>query len=300
MIRQGQPEFAPLFIVGPARSGTTLIYQAIVYSFDVSYLSNLMVSSLGYPALMAKILSYVGGCEAPRAFDSQYGKTRGWRSPAQGHQIWSRWFPKEGERTKDMNWGDSERRSLVGTVSFIEESYNAPFVSKWPGFSVSVLALANAFPESLFIRVQRDPVQNAQSVLKGRRDLVGNPSISISRVPGVYQQYADSSYIEQVCAYVLGIEEQLNHDARSIGEERVLTIEYEGFCLDPRGELARISRWYDQLSGHRLQVRKHDVPQAFAVSTTQKVTPEEVDALTSCLTRLSSDFDVAEYVGRHS
>jgi len=285
--RQGQPHRPPLFIVGPARSGTTLIYQSIAYSLDVCYLSNVMVAFPDCPALVAKLVSYINGCDAPRSFSSHYGKTEGWRSPAQGYQIWSRWFPKEGEGTQDKDWTEYEKNELAGMVTFIEKVYNAPFLNKWPGFSVNILKLIEALPGAMFIRVQRDPMQTAQSILKGRRELTGDPNISISRVPNNYSNYMGRSYIEQVCAYLRGVEIQLDQESRKIGEEKFLTVRYENFCVAPQEELKKIIDWYYQVAECKLKVLSLDLP-AFEISTAQKVTPVEADALQECLLSLNN------------
>jgi hypothetical protein len=289
--RQGQPAFPPIFIIGPARSGTTLIYQTIAYSLHVSYLSNLMVAFPEAPSLTAKFTSYMNGCNAPRSFSSKYGKTSGWRSPAQGYQVWNRWFPKEGEGTGKIDWSEQQQARLAGTVASIERSYNAPFINKWPGFSVNILPLLNALPESLFIKVQRDPLQNIQSILKGRYELTGKPDVSISRVPKGYSEYADRDYIEQVCAYFLGVERQINQDSKIVGVEKVLTIKYEEFCLNPSARLRDIREWYSIMTGYELKMRNDYIPPTFIASQTQKVSTEELLALQACLQKLSSEFD---------
>jgi len=241
-----------------------------------------MVAFPNCPALIAKLASYVDGCSAPRSFNSRYGKTEGWRSPAQGHQVWNRWFPKEGEGTQNKVWTDCEKRELAGMVTFIEKVYGLPFVNKWPGFSVNITKLIEFLPEAVFIRVQRDPLQTAQSILKGRRELVGNPNVSISRVPEGYENYVDRSYIEQVCAYLIGVEKQLDQESARIGEERFLSVRYEDFCLTPRKNLERIVDWYNQVGGYRFKMRNTDLP-TFDISNTQKVISEELDALRECL-----------------
>jgi hypothetical protein len=288
--RQGQPKFPPIFIVGPARSGTTLIYQAVAYSLELSYLSNLAVAFPDAPSFVARFVAYINGCGTPKSFDSKYGKTSGWRSPAQGYQVWNRWFPKEGEGTGRIDWTDHQRRALAGTVALIEKSCSAPFINKWPGFSVNILPLVSALPESLFIRVQRDHLQNAQSILRGRYELAGKPDVSISRVPESYQEYANRDYIEQVCAYLLGVEEQLDRDSKTVGQERFLTIKYEDFCLDPLARIQDVRDWYRTVTGSTLETRNNDIPDTFTVSRSQKVSTEELLALTRCLQKLSVEF----------
>jgi len=290
--RAGQPESPPIFIVGQARSGTTLIYQAIAYTFDVSFLSNFITGFPITPAIVAKLASYAHGCSPPKLFNSIYGQTKGWRSPAQGYQVWNRWFPRNGVGTRKISWTDKNRKSFAGTISFIEKSFDAPFISKWPGFSTNILSIVDAVPASLFIRVKRDYLQNAQSILKGRYDLTGNPNISISRVADSYNAYAHRPYTDQVIAYLFGIEQQLNRDSEIIGKNRVLTVKYEDFCLDSVARLKEIQEWYKVMTSCELRIRHDDIPASFALSQSQKTSSEEKLALKDCLEKMSSEFDV--------
>ena len=96
----GSPPWVPVFIIGAARTGTTLVYQCVARALKVSYFSNWMVRFPTFPAIVAKLASYVCGCTPLGIFTSEHGKTAGWRSPSQTYQIWSRWFPRQGDRTE--------------------------------------------------------------------------------------------------------------------------------------------------------------------------------------------------------
>ena len=77
-----RPVWPPIFIVGPARSGTTLIYQGLTQAFRVSYFSNLAACFPMCPGVVGSTVARVGGCEPPPSFKSRYGKTRGWQAPS--------------------------------------------------------------------------------------------------------------------------------------------------------------------------------------------------------------------------
>ena len=291
-LHQGHTKFPPVFIVGPARSGTTLIYQTTVYYLKFSYVSNAMKLFPKVPAVAAKSLSYVNGCNPPNDFMSTYGKTNGWRSPAQGHEIWNRWYPREMINSNDTLLSEPQRESFKGTIAYIEKVYNAPFINKWPGFSVFVQELAAMFPDALFVRITRDYLQNAQSILKGRYELVGNPNVSISRVPKGYEQFKHRSYTEQVCAYLLGIESQLNQDMVELGNDRFFKIKYEDFCNEPVAMVENIRDWYKQKTGSEIEIRNTNIPNSFKISNTLKVKKEEVEALKTCLNSLATEFNI--------
>ncbi len=283
------PQKPPIFIIGPARSGTTLVYQSIVYSTQVSYFSNAIALIPEFPSISTSLLSKFNGCNPPKLFNSKYGKTRGWHSPSQGDQIWSRWFPKKSG--EGIVHTDNERKQMTGTVSCIEKKFKGPFVAKWPGFSIYISHIAKLFPNAVFIWVQRDSLQNVQSVLKGRYELTGDPHVSFSRVPESYIKYNNSNYIQQVCAYVLGVEEQINKDIQKIGRNKCFNIQYEDFCKDPKESLNKFIQWYYDKTGFLLKIRNDDLPNSFTVSNSQKLSSEKVDALAKTLSEMEKDFD---------
>jgi hypothetical protein len=132
---------------------------------------------------------------------------------------------------------------LIKLVEFIQKTSHRPFINKWPGLSVYIPFLISAFPEALYLRVTRDPVETALSVLNGRRKLVGEEAVSISRVPEGYEMFQEMSPYHQVVAYVIGIESQLNRDLEPV-KDNVFDVPYESFCADPERLREDIVEWH--------------------------------------------------------
>lgn len=80
----GEPRLPPIFLLGPARSGTTLAYQCATLRYRVSYFSNLMTLFAEAPALVARVSASVGAAHPSPIFESRYGEAPGLRSPHQG------------------------------------------------------------------------------------------------------------------------------------------------------------------------------------------------------------------------
>src|SRR5690606_22671196 len=67
----------PVFVIGPPRSGTTLLYQLLVNRFDFIYLDNLSSKFYSAPTVGMWLSKTVAGL-APRTstgYESAYGKT---------------------------------------------------------------------------------------------------------------------------------------------------------------------------------------------------------------------------------
>lgn len=292
-----QIRWPPIFIFGPARSGTTLVYQCVVHRFMVCYIFNLMAFFRGCPKLTAKLASPFGACNAAPSFESWYGKARGWNAPNQGNRIWSRWFRGMGPGAPLTECAKRKMRTLV---AFMEREFGLPFVTKWPSFSVYLGLLFEAFPEAVFVRVQRETLQTAQSVLKGRWDMKGDRTATISRLPSSYSGFANASPVEQVCAYVLGVEQDIDTAVRHIGQEKFLSIPYEQFCEEPQASMERIGDWYARLTGVRLPHRGR-IPARFECSVGQKMSDADYTALKTYLPAVREKLDQGNPPpGKHS
>ena len=85
-----KPTHPQLLIVGPPRSGSTLLYQTLARYADVSYLSNLSDLFPRSPIAATSLLQRrrkLGG----KNFSNYYGQTAGLRAPNDGFAVWNRW-----------------------------------------------------------------------------------------------------------------------------------------------------------------------------------------------------------------
>ena len=264
--RNASPNRPPVFIIGPARSGTTVVYQAISAGLNVGFISNNELEFPNFPILAAWISKRLGLRRVPQLFVSEYGRVDGRWAPAQGWELWSRWFPRVGDKTAEFEVTEDWLRGVRAFVGGFEWACANTFVNKWNGHSVHLALLDAAFPNALFVRTKRDLIDNAVSVYKGRIDLCGKPTQSMTRVSRSYERIALSDPVEQACAYVMAIEYDLECDIDTLGRERFFTVDYAEFCGNPRATIAEISAWYTDRCGFVLNPR-HPLPAKFPIST---------------------------------
>jgi len=284
--RSAAPAFPPVFLLGPPRSGTTLLYQVLAECFEVAYICNGANRYPSCPAAATRLLRpAIRGHRSD--FTSNYGSTRSTVGPSEGRSIWRRWFGDgyADERFLDAGAADEARR----TVAAIESVLAAPFLNKDPHHSVRVRALDGVFPRSVFILIRRDPLATAESILAVRRRRFARGEAPLDRwmsvKPHEYESLKDTGYIEQICGQVVYCTANAREDLARVAAERSLEASYERLCDDTAAEIERIA---DFLSRRDVPLRRrHDPPATLRRSRGVDIPVEDREALRRGLSRLA-------------
>ena len=226
-------KYPPIFIIGPPRSGSTLLYQLVVRHFKVCYFSNLMMRFPMTPVCLAKVVAPLDGCHAPHCFISKYGKTPGWKGPNQGRDFWNYWLPEKPNYIDVSSLSVEVNQRIRSTIAIIQDIFEAPFLNKWQINTVRILPLSAIFPEALFIRIKRRPQFIVRSILQGRRIYCGNESRWFSTKPRQYEQLRHSNPLEQVRSQIHFLEEGIDHDIEIVGKSKFMTVHYEELVESP-------------------------------------------------------------------
>lgn len=284
--RLRNPRFAPVFVLGPPRSGTTLVYQAICYSLKAAYPTNLMVR-LGLdqsPHLYrccARLARRFAATDAS-PFDSDHGRTPGPLAPHEAGRIWNRWFPTERHYTTEGVLTPEQKRGVTRSVAGIEAAFGAPFVNKNTKHSVRIQAFAELFPRALFIEVTRDPLMTAQSIYIMRTRFYDSPEWPTGLVmPREVDALLHRSLLEQAAGQVFYLRKNIAADREAVGQERFLTVAYEQFCQQPNAQLARIADFMCN-EGAPTEIRR-TLPAEFPCANQRKVSSGILDALNAHL-----------------
>lgn len=279
--------YSPIFIVGVPRSGTTLLYQLFVYCFDVCYLSNLLAKYNRFPCVLSYFISLYRG---PRLgeFRSTYGEVDGWLSPAQAWLFWARWFPSDQSY---VGLGEIEEESVAEirhTIGRLESIYKKPFVNKNLSLGVRLGPLNRALPEALYIRIHRDHLDVAQSILKGRQEYAGNINDWISVKPSKYGEIRGGDAISQVCEQIFYIEQDIDRDLDRIGRAKCLDVSYEKLCREPAQVLRDILAFYRKRTPLDIDSLRlvNDPPSSFPLSHGQKCDTDDYRKLKEGLERV--------------
>ncbi len=276
--------FPPIFIVGPPRSGTTLVYQVLTIAFNLCYLSKHSTIFFGCPALLSRITRPFVGCTPPYSFSSQFGEISGWNAPVAGTLVWKRWFPDYQEYVGANSLRQEARQQMQKTISLIQHVYAVPFVNKSQSHNGHIIPLVETFPEAVFIRVHRDPLHIAESNLKMKYHY-GDPTLWTSCKTSAYNKIKDKPYIEKICKQIYWAEKDLDRDSNIVGGERFFHVHYAQLCKDPAEICRQFREFYSQhAKGYLLQLRGK-IPDFFSQSRSQ-VSEKETGELKKHLTQL--------------
>jgi len=265
MQSQRKLKYPPIFIVGPPRSGTTLLYQLMIHRFYLSYFPNIANWFNMAPVAVTKFAlrltkPYVSD------FTSNYGEIKGIMAPSEAGGIWNRWYPtedKDGYNYTPKNFFNKQIKHLIyQTVAGIEALFDAPFINKNVKHSVRILSLVEIFPNALFLRMIRDPYETAISILRGRKKIGTTGWWSV--MPKEIDQLRNRDYIEQIAGQVYFVERNILADMNIVGKERFFEVYYDDICANPRKVLDKIAMFYKQHGGE-LRI-KYQIPLSFKKS----------------------------------
>jgi len=259
------PPPRPVFIIGPPRSGTTLLYELLAMRFGFAFFSNAAHRLPRTPVAATRL--FHSAIRAWRGtYRSDFGRLRGWGAPCEAGWIWDRWM--SGFEAMDGDDIDPDAADeLRHTVAAIADALGGPFLSKNVVHSVRMRALDRVFPDAVFIALRRNERDTIRSIYRLRQRRLGEADLSqwLSVRPRGWESHRHAAPVEQIAAQVFGVQCDIARDALAIGPARLLSVEYESLAADPRRQLERIGMF---LAGHdigaapRFEVPAHFDPAA--------------------------------------
>lgn len=265
-----RPGAPPIFIIGPPRSGTTLLYQIMVTALRTAYFTNFVARFPHAPLLALQVSRRLLDADRCGAFRSHHGMTQGWAGPHEGGDFWYRWFP----RGLHVYVGPGELppeklQHLRTTVTRLAAAAARPMLFKNTYNTMRVAPLLEAFPRAALLVCRRDPVDTAQSILNSRVRTRGRKEGWWALPPREIDGLLDHPYWDQVVEQVYYSYKQIDAD-RALAPAQFLDVDYATLCEDPAGTLARITRF---LTERRIPVerRADALPEGFRPSRGQQV-----------------------------
>jgi len=257
---------ACLLVVGPPRSGSTIIYQVLVRAIPSVYISNMHFIFPRYASThMLKNNLFGAGLGG---FHNYYGHTAALYDVNEGNEPMDRLF--QGSAVPDQI-----RQGFISFVENMQAEEGRPLIFKNAGAFGQLTDLHKAVPEIAFLRIKRDPEQIIQSVVRAYHELGGfNP------IPDALRHSTISDPVEFAVRQILEIERVIDAQRLEIDSHSWIEFSYEDFCRNPWPMIENLAA--NHLGIDLACLRRNAVPK-LQVSTRSKVSEEEARKIKSFL-----------------
>ncbi len=270
-------------VVGPPRSGTTLVYQVLSEHLPVSYFDNwgaMFPRSTITASLLLKRYA-----ERPRAsYHSYYGNTAGFRGVNDGFHVWNRWLGNDRYSVPDDIDPDA-RKDMKRFFAAWSEAFGRPLVNKNNRNTFCMALLASVLEQAVFVVVTREPVFAAQSLLIARQHIQGDAAVGWGLGANRPRSGPESSPLEDVAGQVRFIHERLHGQLERVPRERVVHVRYEEVCKEPARLVARMAELLRERStdGNLYDPGAAKTLSPLANANTMQLPKEQFDKLSTLL-----------------
>jgi len=235
-----KPEYSPIFVVGAPRTGSTILYQTITNSLDVSYIDNLSCvfhRNLFFGMWLSDKLFKNKPHNCFKSIHGNTWKTGGFHAPSECGQFWYRWLPKDHHFIGYDEITDNMVAEIRQNIFAILNYFDRPFVIKNLNVGQRLRLIYKVCPDAKIIWVRRNPEDVIYSILSIRRKLGISSNEWWSIMPSNYKDLLKLDEVEMVVKGVYFIERQINEDIKLFGNGQVHQIYYEEFCKNARKDL---------------------------------------------------------------
>ncbi len=236
----------PIFIIGAPRSGTTLVYQALISALDVCYPSNLIARFWENPLLGYALQNdiYPEFSKFISSFESMHGYSE--NSALEPHEFgyfWSRWFDhsKTHFTSPDTEINPLLKKEINALLNFSQKDW----IFKNLTLGLKIPLLKKKFPKAKFVVVTRTPGSVAASLLMGRIKRFGNKNHWWSLIPKEIDRLNQCSAEEQVVAQVFYCYRQIFDDLQILNEQDYHIVDYRQFCGKTKAIVTEIAEKWD-------------------------------------------------------
>jgi hypothetical protein len=217
-----------LHVIGVPRSGTTLATQLLATHLDIGYIDHLVAAFWRAPTVGIRLSRKLLRRAEASSFSSEFGRTAAIHEPHEFGYFW---------------------RNLLGYPDLSDQGQSHEERIDWARVRRVLVNMADAFgqpivalrvlPRTCFLRVRRDPVDNALSLWRMREEFHGSEQIWASMKPREYPQLRHRPVHEQLAGQVYFLQRMMDEQLAAARPANVLDVQYEDMCSRPDEFLQR-------------------------------------------------------------
>jgi len=236
--------FPWVFVTGLPRSGTTLLMQCLATAFDFSFVNNFMARFWDAPVSAARMSKILFGNQRFRsAFKSDFGKSNALDDVHEWSYFWIKHL--NYSRSIDFNRVDEKGRidwkEIQNILNGITAVFNKPFLNKALHPAKYIDAFLEINPNILFVHIERDFLENCQSILNAREQYYGDRNKWWSLIPDNFEDIKDFPYEAQIPEQLGALSREMKNDLNEYARAKFINVEYDTFCDNPHQVLEKIA-----------------------------------------------------------
>ena len=266
--------YPPVFIVGSPRSGTTVLYQLLCKHTNFSYINNFIGHWYRIPILAAKAYTvlFQGGNELE--LNSNFGKSKNHYGPNEFGEFWYKYYSKT-HSFKNQNKKSAEKLKME--IAAITKIFEKPILLKNVVNSMRIESLSNIFDNSTFIVIERDKLDNAQSILNARISLHNNKNHQSAVITPSMRDNPSLPFYKDIINQLNDIHLNIESSFKRLDKDKSIFIEYEDLCNNTPKVLKTILQ---KLNSRGLNLNeKGQIPRQLNFSTGIKVSEPDYELL---------------------
>ncbi|MFK7821266.1 MAG: sulfotransferase [Planctomycetaceae bacterium] len=217
-----------LLIVGPPRSGTTVLYQLLADALETTWFPNVSEMFPRSPITASRVLAFKRN--KSRRLRSFYGQTPGLSAPNDAFQIWNRWL---GENRYEPDLLSETSKHMLQFLAAWTNMFNKPLLNKNNRNTFCLPQLHDAIPTAHFVILQRNPADIARSLIRAREFVQGEKHGPWGLASQSNHANDPLGYVDDVCEQVRLINERISTAKQTLNVDRLTCCSYEELCDDP-------------------------------------------------------------------
>jgi hypothetical protein len=260
---------APIFLFfGLPRCGKTFFSQLLTQGLDLGYVNNLAARLWRAPVTGMRLARLLGLEHGPSAFESDYGKTTRLTDPHDFHYFWQHWleidrFPYDAElKRQAIDWS-----ALGEQLRRMSAFWGRPALFKAIDATWFMTEIVAAYPQAIFVHLERDPIDCACSLAKGRLDNYGTLDhwYGQASAPADHARLVELPWHAQIAGQLRCLLELFSVGLARLPESNVLRFRYDLVCSDPESVLDAVMARC-RAFGREAQRRRGTLPAAIRYS----------------------------------
>ena len=264
----------PVFIIGPPRSGTTVLYQLLCKHFNFGYTNNFVADWYNIPITATRLYNIFSSQTSSIELTSNFGKSSNLYGPNEFGKFWYRWFSKTHELKDNYPLIENKLRLEIAGLTKIHQK---PMLFKNVINSMRINVLSQIFDNSIFIVLNRENLDIAQSILNARIELYNNKNHSWSVITSALQTDPEIPYYKQIVHQIRGVTSNINLARKNIGDNKFIFVDYKELCNNTDQVLKSI---HSQLNTKGLRVDAYNnYPNKLNYSTGKKISDADYNLL---------------------